>query len=354
LLAVASLTSHLQKDKAIRPGDEIITCAAGFPTTVNPMLLYGITPVFVDAVMPTYNIDVEALEEAVTCRTKAIMIAHTLGNPFDLDAVTAVAKKHDLFIIEDACDAFGSTYRGKQVGTFGDIGTLSFYPAHHITTGEGGAVFTNKSIIRRALESIRDWGRDCYCPPGVDDSCGRRFDWTLGDLPPGFDHKYIYSHLGFNLKFTDMQAAIGVAQLDRLEEFTQIRRRNFSYLYAGLSKFEAFLVLPEATTNSDPSWFGFPITVKTESPFERNDIVRFLNRHRIGTRFLFGGNLTRQPYMKGRHFRTVGKLTNADLITENTFWIGVFPGLTVEHLQYVIDMFDRLFFSGVENAGKLE
>jgi len=345
LLALASLTSYLQKDKAIQPGDEIITCATGFPTTVNPIILYGMIPVFLDVSIPTYNIDVEALDEAVTSKTKAIMIAHTLGNPFDLDAVMKVSKKHNLFVIEDSCDALGSMYQGKPVGTFGDIGTVSFYPAHHITTGEGGAVFTNRSIIRRALESIRDWGRDCYCPPGVDDSCGRRFDWALGDLPRGFDHKYIYSHLGYNLKLTDLQAAIGVAQMSRIKEFSDIRHRNFQHLYAGLKEHEEFLILPEATSGSNPSWFGFPITIKMESPFTRDEVVRYLNSNRIGTRFLFGGNITRQPYMKGRSFRIVGDLTNADVVTENTFWIGVYPGLTVKHIEYVIDTFNRLFYS---------
>lgn len=337
LVAFAALTSHLCKDERLQPGDEVITAATGFPTTVNPTLLYGMVPVFVDVDIPTYNIDVAQLEAALSPRTRAVMVAHTLGNPFNLAAVTAFCRKHDLWLIEDCCDALGATYDGQHVGTFGDIGTLSFYPAHHITMGEGGAVFTNASKLRRAMESIRDWGRDCYCPPGQDNTCGRRFEWKLGDLPQGYDHKYIYSHIGYNLKITDMQAAVALAQLDRLEEFVAARRRNFRLLKEGLAEFADLLVLPEATPNSDPSWFGFPITVDEAAPFSRDELVLHLNRNRIGTRLLFGGNLIRQPYMLGRAFRTVGDLRNADRIMHRTFWIGVYPGLGEGEIAFMID-----------------
>ena len=343
LLSLAALTSHLLKKRALKVGDEVITCATGFPTTINPILLYGLTPVFVDSVIPTYNIDVDRLEDAITDKTRAIMIAHTLGNPFDLAAVLEIANKNDLFLIEDCCDALGSTYNGKVVGSFGDIGTLSFYPAHHITTGEGGAVFTNRSLIRRALESIRDWGRDCYCAPGVDNSCGKRFGWTLGDLPTGFDHKYIYSHLGFNFKITDMQAAVGVEQVKKLGDFVAKRKRNFSILYQNLKEIEEFIILPEATENSDPSWFGFPITIRPASPIGRRQVIDHLNSQRIETRMLFGGNLTRQPYIKRHSYRVAGDLTCADLITENTFWIGVYPGLSEQHLIYAAQALKDVF-----------
>lgn len=341
LVAFSALTSHLHKDRAIKPGDEVITAATGFPTTVNPVLQHGAVPVFVDVDIPTYNIDVSRLEEAVTERTKAIMIAHTLGNPFDLDAVMAVARKHNLWVVEDCCDALGSTYDGKLVGTFGDIGTLSFYPAHHITMGEGGAVFTSKPLLRRAAESIRDWGRDCWCAPGMDNTCKRRFDWQLGELPYGYDHKYVYSHIGYNLKITDMQAAVGVAQLDRLAGFIEARKRNFKLLRDGLADLEDVLVLPEATPKSDPSWFGFPLTLREGTSFSRDDLVKFLNEERIGTRLLFGGNLIRQPYMRGRNYRVVGDLTNADRIMHRTFWIGVYPGLGEPQIEYVLDRIHR-------------
>lgn len=340
LVAFAALTSHLCKEERLVPGDEVITAATGFPTTVNPALQYGMVPVFVDVDIPTYNIDVAQLEAALSPRTRAIMVAHTLGNPFDLAAVTAFAEKHDLWLIEDCCDALGSTYQGRPVGTFGDIGTLSFYPAHHITMGEGGAVFTNRSKLRRAMESIRDWGRDCYCPPGKDNTCGKRFDWQLGQLPQGYDHKYVYSHVGFNLKITDMQAAVGVAQMDHLDDFIAARRHNFQRLKEGLSHLAHLLVLPEATPGSDPSWFGFPITVDEAAPFERDELVLHLNRSRIGTRLLFGGNLIRQPYMLGRNFRTVGDLPNADRIMRRTFWIGVYPGLEDPEIDYVLERID--------------
>jgi CDP-4-dehydro-6-deoxyglucose reductase, E1 len=342
LLALSALTSPLLKDKALKAGDEVITCATGFPTTVNPTLQNGLVPVFLDVELGTYNIDVTHIEEAVSDRTRAVMVAHTLGNPFDLDAVTAFAKKHDLFLVEDCCDALGATYRGKPVGTFGIFGTLSFYPAHHITMGEGGAVLINRLIHKRMVETFRDWGRDCYCAPGKDNTCKHRFDWKLGDLPKGYDHKYTYSHLGYNLKITDMQAAVGLAQLDRLEEFVAARRRNWQYLRDGLADLEDVLLLPRATEHSEPSWFGFCLTVREDAPVDRDTIVKRLNEARIGTRLLFGGNLIRQPYMKGRNFRTVGPLTNSDTVMNRTFWIGVFPGLTKAHLDYVLDTMHRL------------
>jgi CDP-6-deoxy-D-xylo-4-hexulose-3-dehydrase len=344
LLAMTALTSHILRDKALVPGDEVITCATGFPTTVNPTLQNGLVPVFLDVELGTYNMDVTRLEEALSPRTRAIMIAHTLGNPFDLGAIKAFADKHDLFLIEDCCDALGATYDGKKVGTFGTLGTLSFYPAHHITMGEGGAVLCNRMIFKRIVESIRDWGRDCYCEPGKDNTCKRRFDWKLGDLPRGYDHKYTYSHLGYNLKITDMQAAVGLAQLDRLDDFVAARRANWQYLHDGLRDLEDILLLPRATANSDPSWFGFCITLRPEAPFDREDLVRYLNDDRkIGTRLLFGGNLLRQPYMKGRNCRTVGPLDNSDVVMNRTFWIGVYPGLGQAHLDYVIEALHTYF-----------
>ena len=336
LIALASLTSPLLKDRALQPGDEVITCATGFPTTVNPALLYGLVPVFLDVQLPTYNIDTSQLDDALSDRTRAIMVAHTLGNPFDLKDVMAFAAKHSLFVIEDCCDALGARYDGRPAGTFGDIGTLSFYPAHHITMGEGGAVFTDQPLLRRIMESMRDWGRDCYCAPGDANTCGRRFDWQLGDLPYGFDHKYIYSHLGFNMKITDMQAAVGAAQLLKIDEFVAARRRNFGRLIEGLTALEEYLILPEATPNSEPSWFGMPLTVRETAPFSRDALVRHLNEQRIGTRYLFGGNLVHQPYMAGRNYRVVGALPNADTVMNNTFWIGVYPGLTDDHIDYTL------------------
>ena len=337
LVAFSALTSHLLKDRALKPGDEVITCATGFPTTLNPLINNGMTPVFVDVDIPTYNADPTQMEAAISERTRAIMMAHTLGNPFDLDAVTTVAKKHDLWVVEDCCDAFGSTYDGKMVGTFGDIGTLSFYPAHHITTGEGGAVFTKSGRLRRAMESIRDWGRDCYCAPGQDNTCKKRFDWKLGDLPHGYDHKYTYSHVGYNLKMTDMQAAVGLAQMDRLAEFAAARKRNFALLKDGLRGLEDVFILPKATAKSDPSWFGFLLTVRDGAPFMRDELVRYLNEKRIGTRLLFGGNLIRQPYMLGRDFRVVGDVANSDKVMHDTFWIGVYPGLGESEIEYMLD-----------------
>ena len=365
LLAFSALTSHKLGERAIQPGDEVISVAAGFPTTVNPILQFGAVPVFVDVHLPTYNIDPAKIEAAITPKTKAIMLAHTLGNPYDLDAITALARKHKLWLIEDCCDALGSTYtltpspsRGegwgggnnvehatqtKLVGTFGDIGTLSFYPAHHITMGEGGAVFTNNDELKKIIESFRDWGRDCYCGPGKDNTCGKRFCWKLGDLPEGYDHKYTYSHLGYNLKISDMQAACALAQMDRLEDFIATRKQNFAYLKAGLKNCEEFLLLPEATPNSDPSWFGFPITIKPNADIKRVDLLQYLDENKIGTRLLFAGNLTRQPYMKGRNFRISGELINTDIVMNDTFWIGVYPGLNKEMLDFVIEKIEAFF-----------
>ncbi len=345
LLAVAALCSPRLGDRALRPGDEVITCAAGFPTTVNPLLQNGLVPVFVDADIPTYNVQPALLEAAVTARTRAIILAHTLGNPFDLGEVMRVAQQHNLLVIEDCCDALGARYDGKMVGAFGDVGTLSFYPAHHITMGEGGAVFTNRPELKRQLESIRDWGRDCYCDPGVDDTCRRRFGWKLGDLPEGYDHKYTYSNLGYNLKITDMQAAVGLAQLTRLEGFICARTRNFAFLREALSSVQGDLILPQATPKTEPSWFGFPITLRSDKPSLRKDLVSKLNKHGVGTRLLFAGNLTRQPYMKDQRYRSVGDLATSDKIMTSTFWIGLFPGLTDAHLNYAAGLI-RSFFTG--------
>jgi CDP-4-dehydro-6-deoxyglucose reductase, E1 len=341
LVAFSALTSPLLRDRKLEPGSEIITPATGFPTTVNPMLLWGMVPVFVDIDIPTYNVLPETIEAAITPKTRAIMAAHTLGNPFDAARVAALAKRHKLFLIEDCCDALGATVNGRHVGTFGDIGTLSFYPAHHITMGEGGAIFTGDPVLRRAAETFRDWGRDCYCDPGKDNTCKRRFDWQLGELPRGYDHKYIYSHLGFNLKITDMQAAVGLSQLTHLDDFIAARRRNFSALKKGLADLQEFFVLPEATPGTEPSWFGFLLTVRKTAPFDRNAIVRHLNEHKIGTRLLFGGNLTRQPYMIGRQYRVHGDLTNSDIVVDQTFWIGVFPGIGSPETDYVLDVLHR-------------
>jgi CDP-6-deoxy-D-xylo-4-hexulose-3-dehydrase len=337
LLAMTALTSHLLGERALRPGDEVITVAAGFPTTVNPALQNGLIPVFVDVSLPTYNIDPARIEAAVSPRTRAIMIAHTLGNPFDLDAVMEIARRHNLWVVEDCCDALGATYRNRKVGTFGHVGTLSFYPAHHITMGEGGAVFTDDDILRRAIESIRDWGRDCYCAPGKDNTCGKRFKWHLGDLPAGYDHKYTYSHLGYNLKITDMQAAVGLAQLDRLDGFIKARKQNFRHLSERLAPIADRLLLPAATPGSDPSWFGFPMTLLPQAAQTREQLTGFLGRHKIGTRLLFAGNLTRQPYFRDRPHRVSGSLENTDLVMARTFWIGVYPGLNTAMLDHAAD-----------------
>lgn len=334
LVAFNTLTSPQLGERAIAPGDEVIGVAAGFPTTVNPILQFGAVPVFVDVEIGTYNIDASAIEAAITPRTKAIVLAHTLGNPFNLDVVTALCQKYGLWLIEDCCDALGSTYHGRKVGTFGDMGTLSFYPAHHITMGEGGAVFTNHPQLARIAESFRDWGRDCYCAPGKDNTCGKRFCQKQGDLPTGYDHKYTYGHLGYNLKITDMQAACGLAQLQKLGQFITQRKSNFSYLYEQLRGCEEHLVLPRATDHSDPSWFGFPITLRESAPVSRLDLLTYLEQEKVGTRLLFAGNLTRQPYMRGKNFRVHGTLHNSDRIMNNTFWIGVQPALTRDMLDH--------------------
>ena len=338
LAATTALCSPMLGDRALKPGDEVITCATGFPTTVNPSIQNGLVPVFVDVDLPTYNIDPERIEAAVTDKTRAIILAHTLGNPFDLGEVMRVAKKHDLYVIEDSCDALGARYDGQLVGTFGDIGTVSFYPAHHITMGEGGAVWTDRGDLKRLIESVRDWGRDCYCAPGQDNTCNKRFKWKLGDLPRGYDHKYTYSNLGYNLKITDMQAAVGLAQFDRLEDFIRARNTNFEYLKAGLADLEDQLILPEATPRSEPSWFGFPLTLRSDEEGLRDDLVQFLNEKKVATRLLFGGNLIRQPYMKNRLWRVSGDLTRSDKVMTSTFWIGLYPGLTENHLGYACDM----------------
>jgi CDP-6-deoxy-D-xylo-4-hexulose-3-dehydrase len=343
LLALTALTSPTLGDRAIKPGDEMITVAAGFPTTVNPAIQKGLIPVFVDVDIPTYNIDPTLIEAAVTDKTKIIMVAHTLGNTFDLTEVRRIADKYNLWLIEDCCDALGTTYDGKMVGTFGDLATLSFYPAHHITMGEGGAVFTKSKQLIKIVESFRDWGRDCYCDPGCDDTCGKRFDQQLGTLPHGYDHKYTYSELGYNLKITDMQAACGLAQMDRVEGLVNARKENFAYLKAGLQSCVDFMELPEATAKSDPSWFGFPITLKEDSGVTRNELIKFLDEAKIGTRLLFAGNLTRQPYFEHVNYRVVGELINTDRIMNQTFWIGIYPGLTKEHLDYVISKFEEIF-----------
>ncbi len=346
LVAFSALTSHRLGDRAIKPGDEVIGVAAGFPTTVNPILQFGAVPVFVDVDTATHNIDASLIEAAISPKTKAIMLAHSLGNPFNLDAVTALCKKYKLWLVEDCCDALGATYNGQMVGTFGDIATLSFYPAHHITMGEGGAVFTNNAELKKIAESFRDWGRDCYCPPGKDNTCNKRFSWKLGDLPEGYDHKYTYSHLGYNLKITDMQAACGLAQLDRLPEFIAARKHNYAFLKARLKSCEEFLILPEATPNSDPSWFGFLISIRESAGVNRVDLINYLDQNKIGTRLLFAGNLTRQPYMLGRNFRVSGELARTDEVMNNAFWIGVYPGLTEEMLEFVASKIEAYFGVG--------
>jgi CDP-6-deoxy-D-xylo-4-hexulose-3-dehydrase len=343
LLALTALTSHKLGERALRRGDEVISVAAGFPTTVNPILQNGMVPVFVDVSIPTYNIDASKISDAVSAKTKAIMLAHTLGNPFDLDEVMALATRHNLWVIEDCCDALGSQYKGKHVGTFGHIATCSFYPAHHITMGEGGMVFTRDHDLRGIIESYRDWGRDCYCAPGCDNTCGKRFDWQLGSLPQGYDHKYTYSHLGYNLKITDMQAACALAQMDRLPEFVAARKRNFSFLRSRLGSCEEFLILPDVTPGSDPSWFGFPITLRDAAGVDRVELMKYLDQYKIGTRLLFAGNLTRQPYFEGRNYRISGDLSRTDKVMNDTFWIGIYPGLTEEMLRYSVEKIEAFF-----------
>jgi CDP-6-deoxy-D-xylo-4-hexulose-3-dehydrase len=342
LLALSSLTSPVHGERALKPGDEVITVAAGFPTTVTPILQNGLVPVYVDVDPETYIAIDEQLEAAISPKTKAIMMAHTLGNPFNLDLVQALAKKHNLWLIEDSCDGLGGTYRDQQLGTFGDLSTFSFYPAHHITTGEGGAVLIKKIAHKPIVESFRDWGRDCWCAPGCDNTCLKRYEWNLGELPDGYDHKYTYSHLGYNLKSGDIQAAIGLAQLDRLYSFIELRRRNWAYLLKGLKDLEEFFVLPKVTENSSPSWFGFALTVKPGCPKTRNEIAQELNEKKIGTRLLFGGNLLRQPAFIGTPRRVIGNLVNTDRVMTDTFWIGVWPGLSIEMLDYMIEQIHEI------------
>jgi CDP-6-deoxy-D-xylo-4-hexulose-3-dehydrase len=337
LVALSALTSPKLGDRRLKPGDEVITVAAGFPTTINPIIQNRLIPVFVDVTLPTYEIDVTQLESARSDKTRAIMVAHTLGNAFDLDAVSAFAKKHDLWLIEDCCDALGAKWKGRHVGTFGDIATASFYPAHHITAGEGGAVLTDKPNLQVLIESFRDWGRDCWCDPGKDNTCGKRFEWQQGTLPCGYDHKYIYSHIGYNLKITDMQAALGASQIMKLPHFIERRKENFRHLFKALQPLQDFLLLPEATPGADPSWFGFPIGVRESAPFKRQDLVRALEAKKIGTRLLFGGNLLRQPAYENCEFRVIGDLKNTDFVMNNVFWIGVYPGLTEKMLDYVAE-----------------
>jgi CDP-6-deoxy-D-xylo-4-hexulose-3-dehydrase len=350
LLAVSALTSPKLGKRRLVPGDEVITVAAGFPTTVNPILQNGLVPVFVDVTVPTYNVDVNQLDAALSPRTRAMILAHTLGNPFDLEAVTKFARQHDLWLIEDCCDAVGSTYQGRKVGTFGDLATTSFYPAHHITMGEGGAVLTEQPLLRSIVESFRDWGRDCWCQPGCDNTCGKRFDWQLGGLPYGYDHKYTYSHVGYNLKATDMQAAVGVAQMEKLDGFIESRRRNFEALRAGLGELEEFFILPEATAGSEPSWFGFPLAVRENAPFTRNQVTQYLEERKIATRLLFGGNLVRQPAYHERAFRVAGSLKNADFVMNQVFWIGLYPGIGPEILDYMLETLHGAALGVIDNA----
>jgi len=350
LIALSALTSKKFGERRIKKGDEVITVAAGFPTTVNPIVQIGAVPVFLDIELGTYNIKVEDLEKAYTEKTKAVMLAHTLGNPFNLKVVKEFTDRHNLWLIEDTCDALGSKYNGQLVGTFGNIATVSFYPAHHITMGEGGAVLTNSLKLERIIRSFRDWGRDCYCKPGMSNTCGMRFNQQFGTLPFGYDHKYVYSHIGYNLKITDMQAAVGVAQLEKLEWFIEKRKYNFKRLKEGLEEFENDLILPKATENSDPSWFGFPVTIKEDSKIKRYDLINYLEKNKIMTRMLFGGNLTRQPAYEDVEYRIVGDLKNTDLVMNNTFFIGVYPGITDEMIDYMLQVFKSFFSEMVDNA----
>ena len=343
LVAFSTLTSPKLKERAIQKGDEVITVAASFPTTVNPIIQFGAIPVFVDIKIPSYNIDENLVEQSITKKTKAIMLAHTLGNPFNVKKIKEICDKYNLWLIEDSCDALGSKFNGQFVGTFGDLATLSFYPAHHITMGEGGAVFTNSIKLKRIAESFRDWGRDCYCDPGKDNTCNKRFQWQLGDLPFGYDHKYTYSHMGYNMKITDMQAACGVAQLTKLDYFIEKRKNNFQFLYNSLKDLGDFLILPEAELNSEPSWFGFPLSIKNNEKFSRNKLINFLDEAKIGTRLLFSGNLTKQPFMKNIDFKIHKNLRNTDFVMHNTFWIGLHPGLSEEQLSYVAEKIKKFF-----------
>lgn len=337
LLAVSALTSSTLGDKQLKPGDEVITLAAGFPTTVNPIIQNNLIPVFVDVNLGTYNIKYDRIEDAITDKTKAIFMAHTMGNPFNLDAVMEITEKHDLWLIEDNCDALGSKYNGKYTGTFGHIATFSFYPPHHMTMGEGGALVTNDTQLKRLIESFRDWGRDCWCGPGCDNSCGKRFEWQLGELPFGYDHKYIYSHIGYNLKVTDMQAAVGVAQLKKLPTFIAARKKNFKLLYEGLKKYEQYFILPEVEDEADPSWFGFLLTVREDAGFTKNEIVQYLEDNKIATRMLFAGNITRHPCFRDVKYKISGTLLNTDSIMNDTFWIGVYPGINDEIIKYMVE-----------------
>ena len=337
LLALSALTSPKLEDRQLKAGDEVITVAAGFPTTVNPVIQNGLIPVFLDVDIHTHNVDVTHLADALSPKTKAIMIAHTLGNPFDLDTIVSFANEHNLWLIEDNCDSLGSTYNGRHTGTFGHLSTMSFYPAHHMTMGEGGAVLTSRPVLKKLVESFRDWGRDCWCPPGVDNTCGKRFGWQLGELPFGYDHKYTYSHIGYNLKLTDMQAAVGVAQLDKLPSFIAARKANWQRYTEGLQDLQDLFMLPQATPNSDPSWFGYVLTVQDGAPFTRDELTQYLNENQIGTRLLFGGNLIRQPAYQGVDYRVVGELTQTDKTMNDTFWIGVYPGITAEMVDYVLE-----------------
>jgi CDP-4-dehydro-6-deoxyglucose reductase, E1 len=339
LLALTCLTSPKLEERRLRRGDEVITVAAGFPTTVNPIIQNGLVPVFIDVEVPTYNVDVRLLEQARSERTRAVMMAHTLGNPFNARAVAEFARKHGLWLVEDCCDAVGATFEGRNVGTFGDLATVSFYPAHHLTMGEGGCVLMDAPLLRTLVESFRDWGRDCWCDPGKDNTCGKRFAWQLGELPCGYDHKYTYSHIGYNLKLTDMQAAVGVAQLKKLPGFIEARRQNFCALRRGLADLEEFFILPEATPGSEPSWFGFPLAVRPGSPLTRDQIVQYLESRRIATRLLFGGNLTRQPAYRDVPHRIAGSLENSDFVMNQVFWVGVYPGLRPAALEYMIETF---------------
>ena len=343
LVALSALTSDKLEDRKLKAGDEVITVAAGFPTTVNPIVQNKLVPVFVDVELGTYNIKVSELEKALSDKTKAIMLAHTLGNPFNLKAVTEFAEEHDLYLIEDCCDAVGTTYDGEMVGTFGDFATVSFYPAHHMTMGEGGAVLTNNPVYKKLAVSFRDWGRDCYCEPGANNTCGRRFSMQFGDLPYGYDHKYVYSHVGYNLKVTDMQAAVGVEQLKKLPDFIEARKENFEKLYKGIKEFEEYLILPESEENSDPSWFAFPLSVRENDKFTKNELVNYLEEHKVMTRQLFAGNLTRQPAYQNVEYRVVGDLANTDYIMNNTFFIGVYPGLDDQKIEYIIQQFSDFF-----------